>query len=158
MRKPVMYRNRLFKDYEADIDGNVYRVGKSVPLKGFSDGRGYLVIDLMDKGHRCRAKLHQVIAHTFIGEQKPGTIVAHGDDNKRNNALKNLSYLSIRENIRDAQIRIKNIPYLTIPQRDEIKRLRKEGMMLGKIAEKMNLRYHVVRDLLYGKSYKYEEF
>ena len=40
-----------------------------------------------------------LVAHAFLGKRKPGMTIDHLDGNKKNNAVSNLKYVTMRENI-----------------------------------------------------------
>lgn len=158
MRKTVILKGQIFNKYEVDEDGNIYRKGSDVPLKKFGDGKGYLRVDLMsDRAEKVMAKIHLVVMHTFVGKQDPGVIINHIDGDKTNSALSNLEYISQRENVAHAQRLIKNIPYLEEDTIKQILDLRDKGYTLNQIADVVGLRYHVVRDMLQGRTYNYVE-
>lgn len=154
-KKPVVFKGVEFSKYEVDERGNVFRKGSVTPLKPFDDARGYNRVDLMnDNNEKVMCKIHLIVAHTFLGEQKEGMIVNHKDGNKRNNATSNLEYISQRENVAHAQVLIKKKDYLS---EDIVKTIRSKAkhQTITEIAEEMGLQRHVVRDLLSGKTYTY---
>lgn len=61
---------------------------------------GYLVVKLgrADKQYR----VHQLVAITWIGPTPEGMVVSHSDDNKWNNAVRNLEYMTNPENVKRA--------------------------------------------------------
>jgi HNH endonuclease len=156
MRKTVILKGMRYNKYEVDDKGNIYRKGSDTPLKKFGDGRGYLRVDLMnDKSEKVMAKIHLVVMHTFKGKQKPGYIINHIDGDKTNSSLGNLEYISQRENVAHAQRLIKNLPYLEEDTINNIIELRNDGLTLNEIADELGLKYHVVRDMLQGRTYNY---
>ncbi len=90
--------------YEVSDLGNVRRakpghatfVGRPV-LLGYS-GSGYASVHLGGSSVR-RAYVHHLVAEAFIGARPAGAVVNHIDANKTNNALRNLEYVSARENV-----------------------------------------------------------
>lgn len=58
---------------------------------------GYYRVILWPKCYSI--SVHQVIARSFIGEQKKGIVVNHIDGNKRNNNISNLEYITQSENM-----------------------------------------------------------
>lgn len=156
MRKTVIFRGETISKYECDTEGNVYRKGSAQPLKAFDDGRGYLAVVLMsDKGFKLRCKVHAVIANTFIGPRPEGFIVEHKNLNKHDNRVSNLEYISQRENVARAQVKVKNKRYLTLDEVKYIKEQIHKGYSFTEIGTDMGLPFWVVRDIAVGKTYSY---
>jgi len=154
VKSTVKYKGRRFPQYEVTTDGMVYRKDKKEPLHGFDDDRGYDCVDLMNNSERCRAKIHLIVAHTFMGNQKPGYVVEHKDGNKKNNKLSNLEYTSQQENVKRAQILIRNMDYLDSPRLEKILKLRQEGKTIGEISDILDVKPYIVRDFLLEKTYQ----
>lgn len=55
----------------------------------------------LGRGGSTRRAAHRLIAEAFIGPRPPGQVVRHLDGNKLNNAVENLAYGSVAENIGD---------------------------------------------------------
>lgn len=55
-----------------------------------------------DDGKTTTQRVHSLIALTFLGERPCGMQVNHKDGNKLNNAISNLEYVTISENIKHA--------------------------------------------------------
>lgn len=68
-------------------------------IKSFSDCNGYLRVSLTKNGINKHCFVHCLVAKAFLGNAN-GLTVNHKDENKKNNRVKNLEYLSIGENIR----------------------------------------------------------
>jgi hypothetical protein len=88
------YRGYTFTDC-----GKVYsyRKGGKKEIKGAKDKDGYLKITLIDKNGKSKYfRKHRLIAWAFLGYSEKQ--VNHKDGNKVNNSLKNLEYVSQREN------------------------------------------------------------
>lgn len=66
-------------------------------LSPFSAGSGYLMVHL---GNAKREYIHRLVALAFIGEPPCGTEVNHKDENKHNNRVDNLEYLTRSQNRR----------------------------------------------------------
>ncbi len=60
---------------------------------------GYLQVTLHKDGKGKTHRVHQLVAHAFIGPQLPDIDVNHKDGNKSNNALTNLEYCTRSANI-----------------------------------------------------------
>jgi len=152
-RRTVRFKGTAFPEYEVDTDGNVFRKGKENPLKPFDDLRGYNMVDLMINSDRVHAKVHLIVAHTFLGPQKSEMIVNHKDGDKKNNKLSNLEYISQKENVKHAQIYIRELPYLTDEQLKKIMEMKQEGHKIVDISRELDVHTWVVRDYIYGKTY-----
>lgn len=154
MKKTIKYRGEIYNKYEVeDKSGNVFRKGCSVALKGFDNQRGYLMVTLMsDKSMPVNAKIHQIVAHTFLGPQETGSVIDHRNGNKHDNRLKNLEYVSYRENVARAQVLIKGKVYLDSKTVQEIRAMCKTRSV-AEVATEFDIPYWVVRDIKNGKTY-----
>lgn len=157
MRKTVVFRGEELSKYEADEKGNIYRSGSGVPLKVFDDMRGYLGVVLMsnDGKFKIRAKVHALIAETFIGPRPEGAIVEHKNLNKHDNRVVNLEYISQRENVARAQVAVKNKRYLSLDEVKSIRNMIRSGKSFREIGLELELPYWVIRDIAIGKTYSY---
>jgi hypothetical protein len=63
---------------------------------------GYPVCSLHRDGHQTTCYVHVLVARAFLGDPKPGQLVRHLDDVKVNNAVENLAYGSVSDNLFDA--------------------------------------------------------
>lgn len=156
MRKTVVFRGVEINEYECDEKGNIYRKGSNIPLKSYRDLRGYLQVKLSVNGKPFNAKVHAVIANTWIGPRPEGAIIEHKDLNKHNNAVHNLEYISQRENVARAQVRVKNKRYLSFEEVQYIKKKIKDGYSFREIGAEMDLPFWVIRDIAIGKTYSYK--
>lgn len=71
-------------------------------LSFYVNKKGYKCVDLATNGERHKCRLHQLLAHTFIGEQKKGFCVRHLDGNSMNNSIENLAYGTQSDNEKDS--------------------------------------------------------
>ena len=102
---------RQFRDthYSVDTDGNVY--SKGAVLKPF-DNNGYKRIKLNIEGVRRAYLVHRLVAEAYLGASD--LCVDHIDNNKANNNLSNLQYLTAAENIYKER-KCKKLPmYVTV--------------------------------------------
>lgn len=76
-----------------------YYVSKERILKPSKMPNGYLVVNLYEKGSLKRFYVHRLVAYAFWGENKNMTI-NHKDEDKTNNNIENLEYLTRGDNIR----------------------------------------------------------
>lgn len=91
--------------YAIDIYGNVIRVNDRYLLNKNIDTTGYFRVELTYELNgilQKYARLHRLIALTFIPNPENKTQVNHIDGNKLNNDIKNLEWCTPKENIRHA--------------------------------------------------------
>lgn len=156
MRKTVIFKGVEFSKYEADEKGNIYRQGSTTPLKPWDDLRGYLVVALMtDRGERVKAKVHLIMAHTYIGPQPFNCIVEHKNLNKHDNSIVNLEYITQRENVARAQVNVKGKRYLNKDEVDSIRYELANGKSFRELAEANEVPPWVIRDIAIGKTYTF---
>lgn len=92
--------------YEVSSKGRVRRVTPSGRykehrlLQGEVTQKGYILITLTVEKVRIRIKLHRLVAAAFLGPLPLGLQVNHKDGNKANNAIDNLEYVTLAENIK----------------------------------------------------------
>ena len=68
-------------------------------LKGNIDKYGYKKIDLYKKGKRKNLKIHTIVANAFLNKTNENYEVNHKDENKLNNNVLNLEWVSHKENV-----------------------------------------------------------
>lgn len=67
------------------------------------DTKGYLQFAMsLPGGRRVRMKVHRAVALTFLGTRPQGTQINHISGDKNDNSVRNLEYVSCRENVRHA--------------------------------------------------------
>lgn len=92
--------------YEISNLGNVkalnfHREKKEKLLKPKIDKYGYLCVRLSKNGKLKDFSIHRLVANAFIGESD--LTVNHKDKNKQNNNIKNLEYMTNKDNVRYSQ-------------------------------------------------------
>ena len=79
-------------------DGRI-RTEREKILKPIKDKHGYYKVRLYKKDGNKEFKIHSLVLFTFVGIRKEGMVVNHIDENKSNNSLYNLEYITQKENI-----------------------------------------------------------
>lgn len=80
-------------------------VRKGRPMKSFLNPKGYLVLRLFVLGVTVTRGVHRLVAETFLGEPaNSDMVVDHIDENKLNNRLNNLQWLTSNENKRKSML------------------------------------------------------
>lgn len=88
-----------YESYEVSSFGNVRRKGARANLKPGKSDRGYLYVCLcIDSVKRMRA-IHQLVAETFIANDRSLVEVDHIDRDKKNNRVDNLRWCTRSENM-----------------------------------------------------------
>ena len=89
--------------YAVDNEGNVFRVKKDglKLLKPGKDTNGYLQAHLCKFGKKNKKLVHRLVLEAFSpNENSDKLTVNHKDEDKSNNRLENLEWLSLADNIR----------------------------------------------------------
>ena len=94
-----------YPNYEVSNHINVRNKRTGRILKGFSNKKGYLNIDLQPKS----IQIHRLVAIAFIDNPQNKPQVDHIDNNKINNKVLNLRWCSQSENQHNTQVRSTNI-------------------------------------------------
>lgn len=84
------------KDYEVSNKGNVRRADKIINCSIINCG--YKYFQLVEKGKRINHFVHHLVAKCFIGERPDGLVIDHIDQNKLNNNVENLRYVTQQVN------------------------------------------------------------
>lgn len=113
--KPIMIKeDRDFNGlYSVSNLGRVKRLGRYVKswnktksflpekiVNQFKDKYGYKQVSLTSNGKNICRKVHRLVAASFIGSPKNNEVVNHIDENKANNNLKNLEWVSNKRNLK----------------------------------------------------------
>lgn len=80
---------------------NYHRENKIKILKQRVDKYGYKRVGLYQKGKYINFAVHRLVMNAFVG--KSDLTVNHIDEDKTNNRLENLEYMTIKENVRYSQ-------------------------------------------------------
>lgn len=85
--------------YQVSNLGRVKRVTTDRVLKGCKNTKGYLKVDLYKNGSQSNKRIHRLVAQAFIPNPDNTSQVNHIDENKTNNAISNLEWVTSKENI-----------------------------------------------------------
>ena len=93
-----------FDKYLACTDGHIYsndfnHSGKRKILKECLDKDGYPYVRLYMNNKRHKKMVHRLIAETFLKNNDNNLQVNHIDGNKQNNNIKNLEWVTCKQNI-----------------------------------------------------------
>lgn len=80
--------------YEVSDAGRVRNYRYPKVLTSSTDTNGYQIVTLYFRGKGKTKAVHQLVAHAFLGPQPGGMQVNHIDEDKTNNAVSNLEYVT----------------------------------------------------------------
>lgn len=136
-----------FEDrYRVSNTGKVYSIFSKRQIKSFVSRIGYHDVYLKVNKKTSIKKLHRLVAEAFLGVSS--LEINHKDGNKSNNNVLNLEWVSRSENLKHAFKKNliaprlgkdNNKTVLTEEQVLEIRRLRSDGWILSKIADKFEV-------------------
>lgn len=87
--------------YAITEDGQVWSYKSNRFMSPYYDAKGYLKVDIFDSdGKRYQARVHRLVAETFIPNPLGLETVNHKDENKQNNSVENLEWMSRADNVR----------------------------------------------------------
>ena len=84
--------------YQVSNFGRVKRVTTGRILKGGKDKYGYLIVNLYKNSVGSIKTIHRLVAEAFIPNPENKPQVNHVDENKTNNSLDNLEWMTAKEN------------------------------------------------------------
>lgn len=89
-----------YPDYYAGYDGNIYSSKSDKPLSPTVARNGYLKVNLYDEEYKKHSKqVHRLIALTWIPNLENKPEVHHRDEDKTNNTVTNLAWVTSKENV-----------------------------------------------------------
>ena len=91
-----------FEDYTIDKKGNIYSKRKRKYLKQTINKFGYCKVTLQKDKYKKVFSVHRLVAQAFIPNPKNKPQVNHIDSNRQNNNVKNLEWVTAKENIQHA--------------------------------------------------------
>ena len=85
--------------YQVSNLGRVKRVTTGRILKGCKNSKGYLLVNLCENSIVSSKKIHRLVAQAFIPNTDNKSQVNHIDENKTNNMVSNLEWMTAKENL-----------------------------------------------------------
>jgi len=118
-------------------------------LKGSSNQKGYLQVDLKFEGRRMYPAIHTLVALYFIGKRPgPRHQINHLDGNKLNNKVENLEYVTPSQNVvHSISLGLKNKSKMSLflKKKELISKLSLEGMTKADISRVTGIPFSSVR-------------
>ena len=90
-----------YENYEVSNKGNVRNTDTGRILKPCKNNWGYLSVNLYKDGIRKKFKIHRLVGYAFIPNPENLREIDHIDQNKANNSISNLRWVSRSNNNRN---------------------------------------------------------
>lgn len=95
-----------FPQYEASTLGNIRRKGWKNNRKFSLDRDGYLIVLISINNKLYNKKVHRLIASTFLPKKDGKNQVNHINENKKDNRVINLEWVTSKENVNHSHKKI----------------------------------------------------
>ena len=79
--------------------GKVWSYKSKKFIQPFDNGQGYLVVVLRANGKSKHHRVHRLVAEAYLPNPDEKPIINHKDENKHNNSVANLEWVTAKENI-----------------------------------------------------------
>lgn len=141
------------QNYSVNESGEVFRDGQR--LKPTRNKNGYMSVELWDGGKRKRVYVHRLVAETFIPNPEEKREVNHKDGNKQNNCVENLEWCTSGENKKHAYKKGLKVPSSQKLSLDDVRYIRRnETESRKELAERFNVSYFTICNVIYGRVFK----
>ena len=88
-----------FDNYLCNEQGQIYSLISKKIMKTHNDKDGYQCLRMtVEKGKAVTVKAHRLIAQTFLPNPENKPFVNHKNGNKKDNAISNLEWCTVKEN------------------------------------------------------------
>lgn len=87
-----------FPNYEVSTFGNVRNISRNIIMKPYFGWGGYARVNLVGKNQYKGFYVHHLVSKLFIRKEEGKNEIDHIDNNKRNNNVINLRWVSRSEN------------------------------------------------------------
>ena len=87
-----------YPNYTISDKGEIVNINTNKELKGYIRKDGYVIITLSKGGKKYKYYLHRLVAETFIPNPDNLPQVNHKDEDKSNNCVSNLEWITPKDN------------------------------------------------------------
>ena len=157
--KKVDFINGFENLYEVSDTGLVKRVDSQRELKLIDGQGGYYFVNFSNKDKRRKVRVSRLVAGAFLDNPDNKPEVDHIDTIRTNNNISNLRWVTRQENM-DNPLTLKNLEvnkgnkYFDKGYRDDIIKLREEGLSYDEIAKTLNCSKSTVHYHIKGKGHE----
>jgi hypothetical protein len=88
-----------FPNYSISNMGNVRNDNTNKPIKCHPRCKGYLYVNLMNKGKMSQFRVHRIVATHFVPNPNNYPLVNHINEIKSDNRVENLEWVTPQENV-----------------------------------------------------------
>ena len=159
----LKYNGETFKNYKINEFGDI--IGDRGFLKSSKDKDGYLHVTIKrEDGSQFNATVHRCVACTFIPNTRNLSMINHINNQRDDNWVGNLEWVSAKENIEHAvkQDRMfkpkgskNNNAKLNEENVLDIKKQLKQGVPIKNICQQYEVAYQTIADIRDGRSWKH---